>query len=67
MKEGDVFENLLNGMEYVLKNIVNKMVVLRSRKGDSQILTGIETLETKAFFRKIEKKKSPTASPIGKH
>ncbi len=67
MKEGDVFENLLNGMEYVLKNIVNKMVVLRSRKGDSQILTGIETLETKAFFRKIEKKDIPTASPIGKH
>ncbi len=66
MKEGDVFENLVNGMEYVLKNIVNKMVVLQSRKGDSQILTGIETLETKSFFRKIEKKNASTALPIRK-
>jgi len=34
MKEGDIFENLLDGAEYVVKQIVNSMVVLRSRKGD---------------------------------
>ncbi len=56
MKEGDIFENLLNGMEYVVKSIVNRMVVLKSRKGDSQIITAIETLKTKAFYRKREKK-----------
>ena len=56
MKEGDIFENLLDGTEYVVKDIVNKMVVLRSRKGDRQILTEIGTLKTKSFYREKEKK-----------
>jgi hypothetical protein len=56
MKEGDIFESLLNGKEYVIKSIVNKMAVLQSRKGDTQLLTGIETLKTKSFYREKEKK-----------
>jgi hypothetical protein len=56
MKEGDIFESLLNGKEYVVKSIVNKMAVLQSRKGDTQLLTGIETLKTKSFYREKEKK-----------
>jgi hypothetical protein len=56
MKEGDIFENLLDGAEYVVQNIVNKMVVLQSRKRDKQIITGIETLKIKSFYRKKEKK-----------
>lgn len=56
MKEGDIFESLLDGAEYVVKNIVNKMVVLQSTKGDKQIITGIETLKTTSFYRGKEKK-----------
>ena len=56
MKEGDIFESLLDGAEYVVKNIVNKMAVLQSRKEDKQIITGIETLKIKSFYRKKEKK-----------
>lgn len=56
MKEGDIFESLLDGGEYIVKSIVNKMVVLQSRKGDKQIITGIETLKTKSFYREIENK-----------
>ncbi len=56
MKEGDIFENLLNGTEYVVKDIVNKMVVLQSKKGDGQIITGVETLKIKSFYREKEKK-----------
>ena len=56
MKEGDIFENLLDGIEYVVKNVVNKMVVLQSRKGDRQILTGVETLRTNSLYREKEKK-----------
>ena len=56
MKEGDIFENLLDGMEYVVKNIVNSMVVLQSIKGDRQILTEVETLKIKSFYREKEKK-----------
>ena len=32
MKEGDIYESLLDGTEYVVKSIVNKMVLLQSRK-----------------------------------
>jgi hypothetical protein len=56
MKEGDIFESLLDGTEYVVKDIVNKMVVLQSRMGDRQILTEAETLKTKSFYREKENK-----------
>ena len=56
MKQGDIFESLLDGREYVVKNIVNKMVVLQSTKEDRQILTEVETLKTKSFYREKEKK-----------
>jgi hypothetical protein len=52
MKEGDIFESLLDGTEYAVKKIVSSMVVLQSRKGDRQILTGVETLKIKSFYRK---------------
>ena len=56
MKEGDIFENLLDGAEYVVKGIVNSMVVLHSRTGDTHILTGVETLRTKSFYLEKEKR-----------
>jgi hypothetical protein len=54
MKEGDIFESLLDGTEYVVKNIANRMVVLQSIKGDRQILTGVELLELKSLYREKE-------------
>jgi hypothetical protein len=54
MKEGDIFESLLDGTEYVVKKIVSSMVVLQSRKGDRQILTEAGTLKTKTFYREKE-------------
>ena len=59
MKEGDIFESLLDGTEYVVKDIVSKMVVLQSREGDRQILTEAETLRTELFYREKERKVSP--------
>jgi hypothetical protein len=56
VKEGDIFESLLGGKEYVVKTIVNKMAVLQSGKEDRQILTGVETLKIKTFYREKEKK-----------
>ena len=55
MKEGDIFESLLDGTEYVVKNIANNMVVLQSRREDRQILTGVETLKMRSFYREKEK------------
>jgi hypothetical protein len=56
MKEGDIFQNLLDGTEYIVKDIVNSMVVLRSGKGDRHIITGVETLKIKSFYLEKEKK-----------
>ena len=59
MKEGDIFESLLDGMEYVVKNIVNSMAVLQSRSGDRRILTEVETLRIKSFYLRKEKRSNP--------
>ena len=56
MKEGDIFERLSDESEYVVKSIMDSMVVLQSRRGDRQILTGVETLRIKSFYREKEKK-----------
>ncbi len=56
MKEGDIFESLLSGTEFVVKDIVNKMVVLQSKGGNRQIITGIETLRIKSLYKEKEKK-----------
>lgn len=53
VKEGDIFRNVLDGVEYVAKTIVNNMVVLESTNGDRQILTGIDTLKIKSLYRKL--------------
>jgi hypothetical protein len=55
-ERGDIFESPLAGAEYVVKNILNKMVVLQSRKRNKQIMTGVETLKIKSFCREKEKK-----------
>ena len=56
MKEGDIFESLLDGTEYMVKDIVNEMVVLQSTERDEQIITGIEALKIKSFYREKQKK-----------
>jgi len=53
-KVGDFFKNLLNGSEYIVKKIANKMAVLESKDGKSQILTDIKTLAIKTFYQKQE-------------
>ena len=54
IKAGDLFKNLLSGSEYIVKKIANKMAVLESKDGKSQILTDIKTLAIKTFYQKQE-------------
>ncbi len=54
MKAGDIFESLLDGNEYIVKNILNNMVVLRSIKGSKEIITELDTIEIKSLYRKKE-------------
>ncbi len=57
MKEGDIFESRLDGMEYSVKSIVNNKVVLQLITGNRQIITGVDTLRIKSFYRETEKNK----------
>ena len=57
-KVGDIFKSLLNGSEYFVKKIANKMAVLESKNGKSQILIGIENFGIKTFYQKEEEAKT---------
>jgi hypothetical protein len=57
-KVGDIFKNLLTGSEYTVRKIANKVAVLESKDGRSQLLTGIENLGVKTFYQKQEETKS---------
>jgi hypothetical protein len=51
-KEGDIFKRDLDGEEYTIIRIVNRMVVLESRDGKRQVLTEIDNLQLKSFYQK---------------
>ena len=48
IKEGDEVKNDLGGEDFVITKIVNSvsMIVLKSRNGNRQIMTGIDSLGT---------------------
>jgi hypothetical protein len=49
-KVGETVRRILNGMEYQVKKIVEKMVVLESQDGKNQILTDLDNLTL--FYKK---------------
>jgi len=51
-KEGDTVRSILNGIEYRVKKIVEKMAVLESQDGKTKIITEVDTL--KLFYRDKE-------------
>ncbi len=53
-KEGDIFKSGLDGAEYIVKKVVNSMVVLESQDGKKKIMTGMSSLEIKSFYEKKE-------------
>ncbi len=53
-KEGDKFKSLLDGAEYAIKKIVNRMVLLESKDGKRQILTEVDNLKAGSFYQKME-------------
>jgi len=55
-KEGDLFLSILDGIIYMVKRIIHKMVILESIDGERHILTGFEGLEL--FYRKKELSKT---------
>lgn len=54
VKEKEIFRNLLSDEEYIVKKIVERMVMLESKDGKKQILTEVDTLLIAAFYKKKE-------------
>ncbi len=44
VKEGDEVKSNLENEEFIVTKIIKGMVVLKSRRGERQILTGIDSL-----------------------
>ena len=57
-KVGNIFRNLANGYEYVIRMIANEMAVLESRDGKSQVPTNIKNLGITTFYQKMEETRS---------
>lgn len=53
-KEGDKFKNAANGVEYILRKIVNRMALLESEDGKRQILTEVDNLKISSFYQKVK-------------
>jgi hypothetical protein len=54
VKEGDIFRSFLSDEDYIIKKIVNSIVVLESEKGKKQILTSVDNLKIRSFYKKKE-------------
>ncbi len=54
IKNGDIFRQAPDGMDFIVKKIVKNMAVLESKDKRTQILTEVNTLELKSFFLKKE-------------
>lgn len=52
IREGEVFKNTTAGVDFIVKKIVNDMVVLQSRDGEREILTGVSTLTSTPFYER---------------
>jgi hypothetical protein len=53
-KVGDQFKNAVDGVEYILRKIVNRMALLESKDGKRQILTEVDNLRINSFYQKME-------------
>ena len=57
-KEGDKFKNAVDGVEYILRKVVNRMALLESEDGKRQILTEVDNLRIDSFYHKMELNKT---------
>jgi hypothetical protein len=52
IKQGEIFRNSTDGVDFIVKKVVKDMVVLESDDGKRQILTGVDTLTSTLFYLK---------------
>ncbi len=56
IRQGDVFRNSTDGVDFVVKKVVDHVAVLESQDGKRQILTELNTLKLKSFYSKKGKR-----------
>jgi hypothetical protein len=54
VREGDIFRSFLSDEEYVIKKIVKNTAVLESQNGKKQVLTDVDNLKIRSFYKKKE-------------
>jgi len=52
IRQGGVFKNSMNGVDFLVKTIVGEMVVLESQDDKRKILTEVHTLTLASFCLK---------------
>ena len=57
--EGEVFRNTTDGVDFIVKKIVNDMVFLQSQDGKRQIVTEVRTLTSTPFYQKRDRHFDP--------
>jgi len=55
IKQGEVFQNSTDGVDFIVKKFVGDMVVLESQDGKRQILTEVHTLTSTSFYLNLKK------------
>ncbi len=53
-KEGDIFKSISDGVEFIVKKVMNSTVILESQDGKRHILTDFSSLKSKSFYLKKE-------------
>ncbi len=61
VREGDEVRSDLDGQNYTIERIVHSMIVLKSKDGEEEIITGIDSLKT--FYKKKEEPNLPPRLP----
>ncbi len=49
---GKVFRNTTDGVDFIVKKVVDDMVVFQSQDGKRQIITEVRTLTSTPFYQK---------------
>jgi hypothetical protein len=52
IKLGEIFRSSTDGVDFTVKKVVRDMVLLETRDGKRQILTGVHTLTSTSFYLK---------------
>ena len=52
IKPGEIFERSTEKTDFIVKKVVKNMVLLESKDGKRQILTGVDTLTSAPFYLK---------------